>query len=139
MYGETLASTIFDTAKVDPQMRVMLNRYSSARGMRALLGCVVMMSVVLVNGCEHGDAPRIDRVRMVQVQTDLLVLGELHRGDSLATRSAIDARLRALGVTRTDVEQSLEWYARHPAELDSLLKDVDRRLDTTRQSPPPID
>lgn len=76
---------------------------------------------------------------MVQVQTDLLVLGELHRGDSLATRAAFDERLRVLGVTRTDVEQSLDWYARHPAELDSLLKDVDRRLDTTRQTPSPIE
>lgn len=97
------------------------------------------MSVVLACGCDRGDAPRIDRARMVQVQTDLLVLGELHRGDSLATRAAIDARLRALGVLRADVEQSLAWYARHPAELDSLLKDVDRMLDTTRQAPPPID
>lgn len=94
------------------------------------------MCFVVFCSCEQGDAPRIDRTRMVQVQTDLLVLGELHRGDSLATRAAIDERLRALGVTRADVEQSLDWYARHPAELDSLLKDVDRRLDTTRQTPP---
>lgn len=97
------------------------------------------MYVVCVCGCEQEDAPRIDRARMVQVQTDLLVLGELHRGDSLATRAAIDARLRTLGVTREDVEQTLDWYARHPAELDSLLKDVDRRLDTTRQTPHPIE
>lgn len=120
-------------------MRVMLNRYSSARGMRALLGCGLMICVVFGFGCEQGDAPRVDHARMVQVQTDLLVLGELHRGDSLATRQAIDARLRTYGVTRADVEQSLDWYARHPAELDSLLKDVDRMLDTTRQTPSPIE
>src|SRR5690606_12906602 len=100
--------------------------------MQRFLG--ILLSFTLLAGCTS-DRPKsvIDEKVMTDLLLDIhLVDGYLYSwsSDSTQIKSAefIEGIYQHYGTDSATVRESLEYYARHPQELNSIYTEVDRRL-----------
>ena len=92
---------------------------------------VIILSIVLLPACKEADSPHLPREKMLAVMTDIhmaevystMVNDSTHKSlnknmDSLAYyyRSV----LKHHNVTEDEFSESLDWYSKNPAELDTV-------------------
>jgi hypothetical protein len=90
-----------------------------------------MVLFVLI-GCDGDRGGEIPRERFVQIYRQILVGAELHRNDTTAYRLSLDSLMTREHVTRDQLQRTMQWYSARPAELDSVLREIDRSLEPPR-------
>lgn len=97
-----------------------------------------LVAALTLAACSHNTLPEgvMDADRMADFLIEAYMLEAyntvMYRGSTtdLApdVRAAYDEILRRNGLTRDEVETSLDYYGKHPREYKEILEEVSRRL-----------
>lgn len=97
-----------------------------------------LVAALTLAACSHNTLPEgvMDAERMADFLIEAYMLEAyntvMYRGNTtdLApdVRAAYDEILRRNGLTRDEVETSLEYYSKHPNEYKEILEEVSRRM-----------
>lgn len=92
-----------------------------------LIACMVFF----ITACKEAEPPHMPREKMLAVLEDIhmaeVYSSIIDAGEERTTNKNIDSLVKyynivldAHNITLEEFNQSMEWYARHPAELDSV-------------------
>lgn len=101
---------------------------------------IILAAALTLCACSHKDLPEgvLDADKMAAFLTDAYRLEAyntiLYKGNSTDispdVRAAYDDLLDRHGITRKQVEASLAYYGKHPAEYKEILSEVNDSLQT---------
>jgi|GEM_PF-3187307 len=120
----------FVTLNVEPQIKVIAMRYRSALGNTLRLPLWVLICLILfVCSCDKKHGELLPDDDFERIYGEILFLGELHRGDTLQLREAIDSLLHAHDTDTTQMIATARELTKDPKRLTDIYRNIVSRLE----------
>lgn len=79
----------------------------------------------------------MDEDTFVRSYSEMSVIAERERSDSLRRRHRLDSLFHSMNANREDIQRSLDWYAQDKARWEEVNKKVISRLEERLKPSPP--